>query len=64
MWAGVGIINQVENPIIELPSKDPRVPIRVIPPDIPLPIAFDAASLQENFPAILVIWLFSLFLIW
>ena len=25
----------MENPIIELPSNDPRVPIRVIPPDIP-----------------------------
>ena len=41
MWVGVGTINQVENPIIELPSNDPRVPIRVIPPDIPWSMDFN-----------------------
>ena len=41
MWVGVGIINQVKNPIIELPSNDPRVPIRVIPPDIPWSMDFN-----------------------
>jgi len=51
---GMGMMHQMVNPMMQLPIKEPSVPIRVIPPDRPWSIGrsdiMDKGLCFESFP--------------